>query len=265
MPGTFSGRRRHGENASQTNRKHGDVQATVASSLTTVISMKSMWNWIRNNLKVVIPGAIVGLGVLAFLAFGVFGVHTKFIDDKVSEDGPVFASGAIEVPAPVEDVPAEVPAPVEEVPVEEAPVKEAPVEEAPVEDVPVEEAPVEEPAVVPGEIVTLARGTFGERSHPGEGTAVVLNDGSEQRFLRFEDDFATDNGPDLFVYLTTADADAPADDFGVDGQFINLGRLSGNVGSQNYEIPVGLDLAEFDTVVVWCDRFSVAFTTADLA
>ncbi|MFT4617301.1 MAG: hypothetical protein ACI9CV_000145 [Ilumatobacter sp.] len=275
MPGTFSGRRRHGENASQTNRKHGDVQATVASSLTTVISMKSMWNWIRNNLKVVIPGAIVGLGVLAFLAFGVFGVHTKFIDDKVSEDGPVFASGAIEVPAPVEDVPAEVPAPVEEVPVEEAPVEEAPVEEAPVEeapveeapveDVPVEAAPVEEPAVVPGEIVTLARGTFGERSHPGEGTAVVLNDGSEQRFLRFEDDFATDNGPDLFVYLTTADADAPADDFGVDGQFINLGRLSGNVGSQNYEIPVGLDLAEFDTVVVWCDRFSVAFTTADLA
>jgi hypothetical protein len=218
---------------------------TVAPLLTTVNSM----NWIRNNLRIAIPGALVGLGVLAFLAFGVFGVHTKFIDDKVSEDGPVFASGAVVAE-----------------PVEEAPVEEVPVEDAPVEEVPVEEVvPVEEPAAVPGEIVTLARGTFGERSHPGEGTAVVLNDGSEQRFLRFEDDFATDNGPDLFVYLTTADADAPAGDFGVDGQFVNLGRLSGNVGSQNYEIPVGLDLAEFDTVVVWCDRFSVAFTTADLA
>jgi hypothetical protein len=212
----------------------------VAPPLTSVAVM----NWLRNNLKIAIPGALVGLGVLAFLAFGVFGVHTKFIDDKVSEEGPVFASGAAE-----------------EAPVEEAPVEEAPVEEAPVEEV----APVEEAAAVPGEIVTLARGTFGERSHPGEGTAVVLNDGSEQRFLRFEDDFATDNGPDLFVYLTTADADAPADDFGVDGQFVNLGRLSGNVGSQNYVIPVGIDLDEFDTVVVWCDRFSVAFTTADLA
>jgi hypothetical protein len=206
----------------------------VAPPLTSVAAM----NWLRNNLKIAIPGALVGLGVLAFLAFGVFGVHTKFIDDTVSEEGPVFASGAAEV---------------------------APVEEAPVEEAPVEEAPVEEPAAVPGEIVTLARGTFGERSHPGEGTAVVLNDGTEQRFLRFEDDFATDNGPDLFVYLTTADADAPADDFGVDGQFVNLGRLSGNVGSQNYVIPVGIDLDEFDTVVVWCDRFSVAFTTADLA
>ena len=230
-------------------------------------------NWIRNNLKIAIPGALVVLGVLAFLAFGVFGVHTKFIDDKVSEGGPVFASGAVGT-EPVEEAPVEE-APVEEVAVEEVPVEEAPVEEAPVEEAPVEEAPVEEalveevaveePAVVPGEIVTLASGTFGERSHPGEGTAVVLNDGSEQRFLRFEDDFATDNGPDLFVYLTTADADAPAGDFGVDGQFVNLGRLSGNVGAQNYEIPLGLDLAEFDTVVVWCDRFSVAFTTADLA
>ncbi|MFT6812821.1 MAG: hypothetical protein ACJASK_001445 [Ilumatobacter sp.] len=252
---------------------------TVVPLLTTVNGMNWLWNWIRNNLKIVIPGALVGLGVLAFLAFGVFGVHTKFIDDKVSEDGPVFASGAVgtepvavpegaladEAGAAGEVVSDQVP--VEEVPVDQVPVEEVPVEEVvAVEEVPVEEVvAVEEPAVVAGEIVTLARGTFGERSHPGEGTAVVLNDGSEQRFLRFEDDFATDNGPDLFVYLTTADADAPAGDFGVDGQFVNLGRLSGNVGAQNYEIPVGLDLGEFDTVVVWCDRFSVAFTTADLA
>jgi hypothetical protein len=46
----------------------------------------------EHNLKIVIPGALVGLGVLAFLAFG---VHTKFIDDKVSEDGPVFERGAV--------------------------------------------------------------------------------------------------------------------------------------------------------------------------
>jgi len=197
--------------------------------------MNWTWTWIRNNLK--IAAALVGLGVLAFLAFGAFGVHTKFIDDKVSEDGPVFASSAVGTEPVI----------------------------AAEEITPVEAEPVDEPATVPGEIVTLVRGTFGERSHPGGGTAVVLNDGSEERFLRFEDDFATDNGPDLFVYLTTADADAPASDFGVNGQFVDLGRLSGNVGSQNYEIPVGLDLGEFDTVVIWCDRFSVAFTTADLA
>lgn len=41
-------------------------------------------------------------------------------------------------------------------------------------------------------------GSFGPRSHPAEGTAVVLTDGT-QTFLRFDDDFATDNGPDLNV------------------------------------------------------------------
>lgn len=239
------------------------MKTLVAPLLTTVMAM----NWIRNNLKIVIPGALVGLGVLAFLAFGVFGIHTKFIDDKVSEAGPVFASGAAATePVAVGDAaavdeasaePASEQASAAEAPAEEA----APAAEAPVEDA----APAAEPAAVPGEVVTLAQGQFGDRSHPGEGTAVVLNDGSEQRFLRFEDDFATDNGPDLFVYLTTADADAPSGDFGVDGEFVNLGRLSGNVGSQNYEIPIGLDLGEFDTVVVWCQRFSVAFTSADLA
>jgi hypothetical protein len=109
----------------------------------------------------------------------------------------------------------------------------------------------------------VVEGSFVSRSHPGEGVAKVLNDGSEERFLRFED-FRTDNGPDLNVYLTKADADADAGDFGREGDFVDLGNLKGNVGPQNYEIPADVDLAEFDTVVVWCVRFGVAFTAADL-
>ena len=115
-----------------------------------------------------------------------------------------------------------------------------------------------------GVVVTQFEGTFGPRSHPGEGVAKVLNDGTEQRFLRFED-FATDNGPDLNVYLTTADADADAGDFGASGQFVDLGDLKGNIGEQNYEIPPEVDLEQFDTVVIWCVRFGVAFAAADLA
>ena len=46
-------------------------------------------NWIRNNPAVAIFGGLVGFGILAFLAFGVFGIQTKFFDDEVAEDGPV--------------------------------------------------------------------------------------------------------------------------------------------------------------------------------
>ena len=110
--------------------------------------------------------------------------------------------------------------------------------------------------------MTLAEGTFIDRSHPTEGTAVILSDGGTQRVLRLEG-FRTDNGPDLFVYLSTASADAPAGEF--DDDFIDLGVLKGNVGDQNYEIPADVDLSGYTSVVIWCRRFAVAFGAADLA
>ena len=106
-----------------------------------------------------------------------------------------------------------------------------------------------------------AAGSFIDRSHPTEGTALVLGDGSGQRFLRLED-FRTDNGPDLNVYLSTAPPDAPAGEF--DDDFVDLGDLKGNVGAQNYEIPVGLDLDRYSTVAIWCVRFGVVFGAAEL-
>ncbi|WP_419911521.1 DM13 domain-containing protein [Candidatus Poriferisodalis sp.] len=105
-------------------------------------------------------------------------------------------------------------------------------------------------------------GSFGPRSHPAEGTAVVLTDGT-QTFLRFDDDFATDNGPDLNVYLHTAGPDASVDD--LVGDFIDLGDLKGNIGAQNFVIPDDIDLERYNTVSVWCVRFRVVFGTAELA
>lgn len=211
-------------------------------------------NWIRENKAVAGIGGVIGLAVLAFLAFGVFGIQTKFFDDEVSEEGPVFDSGA------VSDNPSDV--------VDQATTDEmndfmaddgTPLEVQADDAMPASVDAAQEAGV----IVTQFDGMFGPRSHPGEGIAKVLNDGTEQRFLRFEE-FATDNGPDLNVYLTTADADAPAGDFGASGQFVDLGDLKGNVGEQNYEIPPEVDLDEFDTVVIWCVRFGVAFAAADL-
>ena len=46
---------------------------------------------------------------------------------------------------------------------------------------------------------------------------------------------------------------------------VNLGRLKGNIGNQNYEIPIGIDLAKYNTdntVLVWCKAFSTLFGSA---
>jgi hypothetical protein len=109
----------------------------------------------------------------------------------------------------------------------------------------------------PGAVV-LGSAPFVEIEHAGEGTAtfVTQEDGATVVTLT---GFATDPGPDLFVYLTTQD---PATAGGEIGEFVDLGRLKGNKGDQQYVIPAGTDLSAYGTVVVWCRAFDVAFVSA---
>ena len=216
-----------------------------------------MLDWIKSNLKIVLPVTAAGVAVLAYLAFAVFGVHTLFVDDVVDEAGPVFDSGLTG-----DVIDADMRGSMDDVMEADGTERTADIE---VDDglpmaMPDNEEADDEVAM---EIMTLVSGEFIGRSHPGSGQALVLNDGSEQRFLRFEN-FETDNGPDLNVFLV-ADTSADADAGTFDDDFVDLGDLKGNVGPQNYEIPIGVDLDRYDTVVVWCVRFGVAFTAADLA
>lgn len=122
-------------------------------------------------------------------------------------------------------------------------------------------APTAAPAAPPAP-VEVARAAFRSLEHATTGEAVVteLPDGS--RILRFEG-FETSNGPDLRVYLSAGSSDAALGrEYGED--FVELGRLKGNVGNQNYEIPAGTDLARYRNAVVWCKRFSVGFGVATL-
>jgi len=101
-------------------------------------------------------------------------------------------------------------------------------------------------------------GTFvgaGDGIHNAEGVAKVITLQDGNRVLRLEDLRAT-NGPDLYVYLAT---EKGASDF------VDLGRLKGNIGNQNYNIPQGTDLTKYNTVLIWCKTFSVLFGNAKLS
>ena len=109
------------------------------------------------------------------------------------------------------------------------------------------------PSPLGGEFIGIDHGTT--------GTVVLLEDSAGSQFVRLQD-LDTSNGPDLFVYLSTNPPDGPEGEF--DDDYVNLGRLEGNVGSSNYAIPVGTDLSRFASVVIWCDRFNSAFGAAAL-
>ena len=46
--------------------------------------------------------------------------------------------------------------------------------------------------------------------------------------------------------------------------FVELGKLKGTDGDQNYEVPADLDLGKYRAVTIWCRRFGVNFGTAPL-
>ena len=109
----------------------------------------------------------------------------------------------------------------------------------------------------------LARGAFHSVAHETRGTATILDMGSGKRILRLTD-FTTSNGPDVRVYLIAA-PDATDNETVTKAGFVELGRLKGNQGDQNYDVPASLDLGKYHAVTIWCRRFSVNFATAPLA
>ena len=90
--------------------------------------------------------------------------------------------------------------------------------------------------------------------HNANGIAKILTLTDGSKILRLEN-FRSTNGPDLHVYLST---DKTASDFK------DLGRLKGNIGNQNYQIPDDTDLSKYNNVLIWCKVFSVLFGNAQV-
>ena len=110
----------------------------------------------------------------------------------------------------------------------------------------------------------LAAGRFRDVDaiHKGSGDAKVYRLPDGKLLVRLENlDVA--NGPDLYVWLAKHADPGTADDV-TDGGYVDLGRLKGNKGNQNYEVPAGTDPAAYGSVVIWCKLFGVLFSPAAL-
>jgi hypothetical protein len=115
---------------------------------------------------------------------------------------------------------------------------------------------------LPAQLAELGRGRFESLEHGTTGIAIVYRSSDGERVLRL-DELDTSNGPDLRVILASAPVSGDAGVWGDD--YVEVARLKGNVGSQNYVLPDDVDLARYGRVVIWCDRFDVGFGVADVA
>jgi hypothetical protein len=110
----------------------------------------------------------------------------------------------------------------------------------------------------------VAEGTFihankSDPVHWGKGSVAVREDSV---FLGA--DFEVGPGPKYHVYLVPKTGIRTSADLR-DQAFVDLGRLRSFSGSQRYSIPAGLDLTKFQSVIIWCEQFSVLISPADLS
>ena len=195
--------------------------------------------------------AVVGVAV----GLALFQPWKIFTRNTVNEAAPVAAAVQNDaVTAPALSTPAQS-APAVSTPAVSTPAPAAPGAAAAAQSAPAPEA------AAPTEPTTLASGTFVDGEHATSGTATILQLPDGSRFVRLEG-FSTSDGPDVDVWVT--DQQAGGDDWGKydDGRYVSLGDLKGTDGNQNYAIPADADLSGLTSVVIWCDRFNVAFGSA---
>lgn len=109
----------------------------------------------------------------------------------------------------------------------------------------------------------MARGTFihanpSDPIHYGKGRVTVYRD-----LVHLERNFEVGPGPKFHVYLVpeknvTPDTDAART------MYVDLGRLKAFKGGQNYPIPEGMDLSNYESMVIWCEQFGVLISPAPL-
>jgi electron transfer DM13 len=109
----------------------------------------------------------------------------------------------------------------------------------------------------------LARGEFihanpSDPIHYGKGKVTVY-----EGVLHLEPDFEVGPGPKFHVYLVPEKNVLPSTNV-ARTMFVDLGRLKAFKGSQNYPVPAGVEVAKYDSVVIWCEQFGVLISPAAL-
>jgi hypothetical protein len=114
------------------------------------------------------------------------------------------------------------------------------------------------------QVVALKDGQFKDANsfHKGSGQATIYSTPDGGHLLRLEE-LSVTNGPALHVFLSPHEDPDSSGEVKTAG-YVDLGKLKGNRGNQNYPIPADVDITAINSVVIYCKPFSVVFSVATL-
>ncbi len=108
----------------------------------------------------------------------------------------------------------------------------------------------------------LFTGVWTKKSFNSSGTWEIYADG-EKSYVKLSADFRTRSAPDLKIFLSPLAADETNGRNATDGAVL-IAPLTSNTGEQVYEIPTGVDLANFKSILIHCEQYSKLWSAADL-
>lgn len=108
----------------------------------------------------------------------------------------------------------------------------------------------------------LPAGDFIKKKKKLKGSYEVVQRGSKT-FIVFSEDFRAANGPDLKIFLSPTSVANVTGKTAVNGS-INIGELKSTKGVQEYEIPAGVNLSDYASVLVHCEEYAVLWGGSDL-
>ena len=117
------------------------------------------------------------------------------------------------------------------------------------------------PVEIAAKVATSHSGEFIKRKKRLKGNwEVVQRDGKS--FISLSDDFKAQGGPDLKIFLSPKTYANVTGKTATDGA-LNLGELVKNKGAQEYEIPAGTNLDDFQSILVHCEAYAVLWGGSD--
>ena len=238
------------------------IIAGVAIILAAVAAFCYHRGWHMLLWRHKLPVAIVGMPLLALTGFITWDLGSPLFTNKTVEEEFPFAFSAV-VPPDMERED------VEKIMAGIAKIDQEDVREAMPEEIllrtKADEAPsgqTPEQVATQPTAVKLKTGNFTDQDsfHKGSGQATIYLGTDGSYLLRLEDLRVT-NGPDLHVFLTPHRDPGSRGDVKAPGH-VDLGKLKGNRGNQNYPIPDDVDIDAQRSIVIYCKPFSVIFSVA---
>ena len=108
----------------------------------------------------------------------------------------------------------------------------------------------------------LASGSWTKKKFKSSGTWSIYEQGGKS-FVKLSSDFKTRKAPDLKIFLSPLAAADTNGKNATDGS-VMVSPLTANSGEQVYEIPEGVNIANYQSILIHCEAYSKLWSAADL-